>query len=608
MRAGPAGQAAALAWRVAPLPMSGYLLVTLAGALAPVAAAWLAKLIIDGLADLLAGAGTAAGLVGLAAGLAGVGLAVAVLPHASGYLGSEIGRRFEVETTDRLFAATTALPGLRPFENPHFLDRLRLAHEGSSIGGGTVTGAFAVGRSVAMLVGFVGSLLVISPVMTAIVLGSTLPALAAHVHLSRRRANVLWQISPTERWQLFYSQLLGQVDAAKEIRLFGSGAFLRGRMMGHLRVATAARRRMDRRELATDGALALLAAVVAGGGLVWAVNAATTGALSPGDITMFIAALASVQAALAALVGSVLSVHHGLVLFGHFLAVVRAAPDLPVAALPAPVPRLRHGIELRDVWFRYRDEHPWVLKGVNLSIPAGATVALVGLNGAGKSTLVKLLCRFYDPDRGAILWDGIDLRQVRPEALRARISGVFQDHMSYDLSAEDNIAIGDVAARGNPADRIRAAAGRAGLAGTIDALPHGYQTLLTRMFFSQDGRQDPSSGVVLSGGQWQRMALARAYFRDGRDLMILDEPSAGLDPRAEAELHAETRRCRTGQTSLLISHRLNTVRDADRLIVLDGGVVTEQGTHQELIDAGGGYAELFQLQAAGYQPAIHHLL
>jgi ATP-binding cassette, subfamily B, bacterial len=589
MTARPGREAAAIAWRVAPAPLSGYLLVTLAEALAPVAAAWLTKLIIDG----LAGTGTAARLLALAAGLAGVGLAVAVLPHAGGYLGSEIGRRFELETTDRLFAATTALPGLRPFENPHFLDRLRLAHEGSSIGGGTVTGAFAVGRSVVMLAGFVGSLLVISPVLAAVVLGSALPALAAHVHLSRRRAGELWQLGPTERRQLFYRQLLGQVDAAKEIRLFGSGAFLRGRLMGHLRVATAARRRMDRRELAVAGALALLAALMAGGGLVWAVDAATTGALSPGDITMFVVALACVQAALAPLVGSAASIHYGLLWFGHFLGVVRAAPDLPVAALPAPVPRLRHGIELRDVWFRYSDGHPWVLKGVNLSIPAGATVALVGLNGAGKSTLVKLLCRFYDPDRGAILWDGIDLRQVRPEALRARISGVFQDHLSYELSAEDNIAIGDVAARGDLAGRIRAAAGRAGLAGTIDALPYGYHTQLSRM--------------ALSSGQWQRMALARAYFRDGRDLMILDEPGAGLDPRAEAELHERTRRCRTGQTSLLISHRLHTVRDADLLFVLDGGVVTEQGTHQELIDAGGSYADLFQRQAAGYQPAIHHL-
>ena len=526
-------------------------------------------------------------------------MVAAVLPQAGSYLGGEVGRRLVVDTTDRLFAAVSRLPGLRPFENPQFLDRLRLAQDGTGMAGSTVIGAFGVGRSLVTLAGFVGSLLVVSPVMTAIVLVGAVPALVAHLHLSRWRARMIWRISPTERWQFFYSRLLGQADAAKEVRLFGSGGFLRERMMGHVRTATAVRRRMDRRELALEGVLGLLGAGVAGAGLVWAIMAAVDGRLSPGDITLFIAAVAAVQGALGSLVNAVADVHHGALLFHHYLAVIRAAPDLPIAADPVPAPPLRRGIEFDDVWFRYSDEHPWVLKGVTFTIPAGRAVALVGLNGAGKSTLVKLLCRFYDPDRGAIRWDGVDLRQMRPEELRARISGVFQDHVSYDLTAEDNIVIGDVSAAGDR-DRVRAAAAQAGLDDTFDRLPHGYQTLLTRMFFSEEDKADPSTGVVLSGGQWQRLALARAYFRQGRDLMILDEPSAGLDPRAEAELHAATRRYRRGRTSLLISHRLNTVRDADLLVVLADGAVVEQGTHESLMAAGGAYAELFRLQAAGY--------
>jgi ATP-binding cassette subfamily B protein len=580
----------------------GYVLAMTGEALAPVAVAWLTKLVIDGLAGVLAGTGTASGLVPVAVGLAGVGVASAVLPHVTGYLGSEIGRRFVLATTDRLFTATVRLPGLRPFENPHFLDRLRLAQEGTSMAGGTVTQGFGTGRSVLTMLGFVGSLLVISPVMTVVVLVAAVPALVAHLGLSRWRAGMLWSLSPIERWQFLYGDLLGNVDAAKEIRLFGSGGFLRGRMMRHLRTSTAARRRMDRRELSVESMLALLGAVVAGGGLIWAISAAAAGRLSPGDVTLFVAAVGSVQGALASLVTGIAGVHHGLLLFGHYLAVVRAAPDLPVAARPTPLPPLRNAIELHNVWFRYSEDHPWVLKGVNLVIPAGWAVGLVGLNGAGKSTLVKLLCRFYDPDHGVILWDGIDLRHVRPEELRARISGVFQDHMSYDLSAEDNIALGDVTAHGD-LHRVRTAAWRAGLDDTLLDLPRGYRTLLTRMFFSEEDKQDPSTGVVLSGGQWQRIALARAYFRDGRDLMILDEPSAGLDPQAEAELHAQTRAYRAGRTSLLISHRLNTIRDADLLIVLDDGTVAEQGTHHSLIAAGGVYARLFHLQAAGYQ---HH--
>ena len=238
----------------------------------------------------------------------------------------------------------------------------------------------------------------------------------------------------------------------------------------------------------------------------------------------------------------------------------------------------------------------FLFKDVSFQINPGERVGLVGANGAGKSTLVKLLCRFYDPDRGEIRWDGVDLRDVPPEELRRRVSGVFQDHVAYDLSAADNVAIGDVGVERDLA-RVRAAADRAGVDELLRDLPQGYQTLLTRMFFG-DG---DAEGVELSGGQRQRVALARAYYRDHRDFMVLDEPSAGLDPAAEAALHDQIRRYRAGRTSLLISHRLNTVRDADLLVVLEDGVVVEQGTHESLLRAGGIYARLFRLQAAGYQ-------
>jgi ATP-binding cassette subfamily B protein len=289
-----------------------------------------------------------------------------------------------------------------------------------------------------------------------------------------------------------------------------------------------------------------------------------------------------------------------MLLFGHYLAVVGSEPDLPVPARPRDLPALRGGIELRDVWFRYSDEHPWVLRGVNLVIPHGAAVALVGRNGSGKSTLVKLLCRFYDPTRGEIRWDGTDIRDVPVDELRARIGAVFQDYMCYDFSAEDNIAVGDLTAMGE-GDRIALAARRAGVHDTVTALPRGYQTLLTRAFSSQSDKEDPQTGVVLSGGQWQRLALARAFLRDKRDLMILDEPSAGLDAEAEHDVHTRLREIRSGRTSLLISHRLGAVRDADLIIVLADGGVGEQGSHAELLAAEGVYARLFTLQAVGYR-------
>ena len=274
---------------------------------------------------------------------------------------------------------------------------------------------------------------------------------------------------------------------------------------------------------------------------------------------------------------------------------------VPVYLASIMLPPLRRGIELRDVWFRYSDNHPWVLRGVNLVIPHGCTTALVGLNGAGKSTLVKLLCRFYDPTRGAILWDGVDLREVEPAQLRDRISAVFQDHMNYDLSAAENIAVGELSAL-DDRTRIEAAAVTAGIHDTVHALPNGYDTLLTRIFFGAGGDEDNGdAGVVLSGGQWQRIALARAFVRDRRDLMILDEPSSGLDPQAEGEVHARMREHRRDATSLLISHRLNTVKNADVIAVVEDGLVVELGSHAEVMAAGGTYARLFRLQSAGYR-------
>jgi ATP-binding cassette subfamily B protein len=230
-------------------------------------------------------------------------------------------------------------------------------------------------------------------------------------------------------------------------------------------------------------------------------------------------------------------------------------------------------------------------------------MALVGLNGAGKSTLIKLLCRFYEPTRGAITWDGVDLRRLGVAGLRDRVGAIFQDFMHYDLSAAENIGIGD-AARMRDRDCVVAAARRAGVHDLVSGLPHGYDTLLSTVFAGEADQGDPATGMLLSGGQWQRVALARAFMRDGRDLLILDEPAAGLDAQAEHEMHERLRAHRQGRTSILISHRLGAVRGADTIAVLDGGRVAELGTHPQLIAANGVYARLFRLQAKDYQEEL----
>ncbi|WP_413105763.1 ABC transporter ATP-binding protein [Streptomyces sp. Inha503] len=569
----------------------------------PVVTAWLMKLVLDDLAS-----GAPSTLLWPGTAMACIGVTAVVASQAMRYARAELDRRVGLEMQDRLFAAVDGFVGLGKFENPHFLDRLRLAQQaGHETATHVAESILGVVRAGATIGGFLGSLFLVSPVMAGILLVAGVPVLWSEVALARRRARMLWEVGPVERREFFYADLLSSVEAAKEVRLFGIGPFLRERMLTERRTANAAKRAMDRREIAVQTGLGGLAALVSGGGLLWAVLAARGGALSVGDVTMFVAAIAGVQGALTSLAGDAAQGQQTLLMFDHYTAVTRATSDLPVADRPRPLPALRHGIELRDVWFRYSPDLPWVLRGVDLHIPQGRALALVGLNGAGKSTLVKLLCRFYDPTHGAILWDGVDIREVDPARLRERVGAVFQDYMQYDMTAAENIALGDLtvlADRGRSRERMRQAAQRAGIDRQLAALPRGYDTLLTRMFFTEEDKDNPETGVVLSGGQWQRLALARAFLRDActrRELMILDEPSAGLDAEAEHEIHASLRSERSTRTSLLISHRLSALRDADIIVVLKDGRVAERGDHTLLMAVGGEYARLFTLQAGGYQ-------
>lgn len=599
-------RALALAWRWGRFPTLCYTVVTLLAAAVPVGLAWLTKLVLDAVAG---GAATGGRLAVIAVGLAAAGLAAVVLPHTATYSRQELDRRVGLAAQDQLFAAAERHTGLARFEDPGFLNRIELAHgAGGSAPSNVVTGGLSVGQGVITVVGFLGSLLVVSPWLAVAVLVAAVPALLAELHLSRQRAGMMWRVSPVQRRELVYRQLLTSPQAAKELRLFGTTRYFRERMTGERRRANAEERRVDRRELGTHTLLGVLSAGIAGAGLVWAVFAAVGGRLSAGDVTLLIAAIAGVQAAVARLVGDVMLAHHHLVLFDHFLAVTRDQPDLPVPARPSRTSRLRRGIEIDGVWFRYSPQHPWALRDICLRLPHGQAVALVGRNGAGKSTLVKLLCRLYDPQRGAIRWDGIDLRELDPAELRRRIGVVFQDYMEYDVSAADNIGFGDLARLQDRAG-IEAAARRAGVHEALVALPRGYDTLLSRIFAPEGdpdrAATDPGVGVMLSGGQWQRLALARALLREEPDLLILDEPSSGLDAEAEHEIHTRIRAHRAGRTSVLISHRLGAVRDADRLVVLDAGRVAEQGSHAELLAAEGIYAGLFHLQADGYRAGPH---
>jgi ATP-binding cassette, subfamily B, bacterial len=318
------------------------------------------------------------------------------------------------------------------------------------------------------------------------------------------------------------------------------------------------------------------------------------GRSSVGDLVLFLGAVAGVQTGLSGVVLQLGEAGRALRLFGHYLDVLETDNDLPAGMGVPPRPAT---IELRDVWFRYRPDGPWVLRGVNLTIPAGAAVGLVGVNGAGKSTLVKLLCRFYDPQHGTITWGGTDIRELDIAALRARIGVVFQEFMTYDLTAAENIGIGLVDRIGDR-ERIAEAAATAKVADTLSSLPNGYDTMLSRTHAEEE-----HAGVTLSGGQWQRVALARCLMRTHAELMVLDEPTAGLDAEGEHRVHATLHRHAEGRTRLLISHRLAALRTVDLVVTLADGRIAERGSHDELMNTDGEYARLFRLQAGGYQDA-----
>jgi ATP-binding cassette subfamily B protein len=601
-------------WAASPSATVTMLVLAVAGGVTPTAAVWLQRDVLNGLvpsgSSPAPGSGGAAHgaaphgvsgshIVALAVLLGVVGLVTSVMPYAQNYAESALRRGLGEIIPDRMFRAINAFPGISRFESPAFADKLRLVQQSGTSANRLISSGLLCAQSLITAITMLGTLEAINRFLAVIAGCTVIPAVIAQISNARQRVGLEWQKSPAVRRQLFYGQLMSDRDAAKEVRLFGLGDFLRGRMLAEVRSVNRGQRVLDLRILVLEGSLALAGAVITAFGTVWVVRQAVAGHLSVGDVSMFALAVVGVQRAISGLVSRLASVYESTMLFEHYIDIVSAGPDLPLAAAPARLPALRQGIEVRDVWFRYDDSHPWVLCGVNLMIGAGRSAALIGLNGAGKSTLVKLLCRLYDPVRGDIFWDGVNIREIAPEDLRARIGTVFQDYMTYDLTAAENVGLGDLAALTNR-PRIQDAAARAGIHDKLASLPRGYDTLLSRMFLDKTDKGNPETGVVLSGGQWQRLAVARGFMRADRDLLILDEPTSGLDAEAEIALHRRLCVIREGRTSLLISHRLGSVRDADVIYVLSGGRVAEQGTHAGLMAADGEYRRLFCLQASGY--------
>lgn len=590
-----ASVAVAMAWRAGgPVWLGTIMLALVSGTVSPVSA-WVLKELIDHLTRPGPAVGLVVALAMTAVLLGGLSLALGSL---SSLAAAACQRTISVAVAGDLYAAVNRIQGLSPFERPGFQDDLRLAERAAEETPVGLTAVLAdVLQGAATIAGFAGILIATWSPMVLLLIAACLPTGVAQLLMMRRSTQTSQaMMSRYRRWFLIRG-LLSDPKAVMEVRLLGLGEFFRSRLVRALREATSGEYEVRRRIAWAQSGLSVLGgAITAGGAAVVAVRAAT-GRLGVGDFVMFLAAVGGVQSALIGTVNQSISIGTSVRLLRHYVAVLDVQDDLPVPArqLRRPAPPLRRGVELRDVWFRY-DAGDWVLRGVDAELPFGQAVGLVGRNGAGKSTLIRLLCRLYDPQRGAILWDGADLRDLDPAELRRRLAVTFQDFLTYDLTVAENIGIGNLAACGDR-QRITAAARLVDLDDSIASLPGGYDSMLSATFLGEGGDQ----GAQLSGGQNQRLVLARTLMRDDADLLVLDEPSSGLDAEAEHRIHQRLQQHRSGRTSLLVSHRLSAVREADHILVLDAGRIAERGTHDQLMAAGGSYAHMFTLQAAGYQ-------
>lgn len=586
--------ALALGWRAAPKASALLLGLTVLTGILPSLVAWVGKLLFD---DLSRGPATdVPRAVGLAATVAILGGFATVGGQCLSLAGARVQQAATLRAEGLLYARVNAFLGLRNFENPALHDRLRLAEQAvESAPQDILSFAVEVTRRSVLILTYGGILLSVWPPIAVFLLAAAAPAFAAQVVLARQHANVIQASMAWQRRRFYFRSLFSDPEAAQEIRLFGLGQFFHGRMVAALHFASASEMVQIRRRTVADSFFTLVNVAVSSLAAVFAVRAMAAGRLTLGDLTLFLASIAAVQGAFAGIVSQFGQARRGLLTFPNYLGLVNAPPDLVDGS--RCVPELTGEIEFRGVWFKYgeRDDR-WILRDLNLKIPCGASVGLVGVNGAGKSTLIKLLLRFYDPDQGQILWNGLDLRELRSGDLRERITVTFQSYVQYELTAAENIGLGSLP-RFNDMSCVQEAAERSGVDATILNLPQGYRTLLSRTFFDEDCQ----AGVNLSGGQWQKVALARSFMRSDADLLVLDEPSARLDPDAEYKLHEALLSQRAGRTNLLVSHRLNTLRHADIIVVLGHGRVRESGTHDELMNLGQEYARLFALQATGYQ-------
>ena len=576
--------------------------VRLVRALLPVATLFVGKLIIDDVVHLTHLTARPVGLTGwLGSGLLhrleALLLAEFALAVASDLLGSIVSLvdgllsdRVSNDASVRLMEHAATLD-LADFEDAAFQDRMDRARMQASGRMSLMGQLFGQAQDIVTVMSFAAGLVVYAPWLIMLLAIALVPSFLGEAHFNALSYALSYVRTPQRRELDYVRQVAASADTAKEVKIFGLSSFLIDRYRTISRDTYDASRRLALRRAIWGSGFAALGTITYYAAYAYIAWRAVTGSITIGDLTFLAASFLRLRGLLEGLLTGFSSTAGQALYIDDLFSFFRTQPSIrsPRRALPFPHP-VREGFVFEDVGFRYPGAERWAVRRLSFALAPGEVVALVGENGAGKTTLVKLLARLYDPVEGRVLLDGRDLRDYDLDGLRGAIGVIFQDFVRYNLPAADNIAVGRIEARGDR-ERIKAAASAALADSVITKLPDGYDQMIGKRF---------RNGVDLSGGEWQKMAIARAYMRDA-EVLILDEPTAALDARAEYEVFQRFRELSAGRSAVLISHRFSSVRMADRILVLSDGRVEAAGTHDDLLAAGGRYAELFELQAAGYR-------
>ncbi len=580
-----------IVWESGPGVVTFGLISRVVASLLPVALIWVTKLIIDGIVHAVsAHQPVSSHLWWLVAAEFALALSSSVLTRTIDYSDSLLADKYTRHVSIRVMKHSAELD-LTAYEDPVFYDRLERARVQATDRLGMIQ---AIGRLLQQAITAISmsvAIMAYSPWLMLLLIVGVVPAFLGESHFAFLGYAKNFKQTPVRR-QLDYLRVLGgSKEAAKELKLFGLSRFLVNRFTRLSDQIYEEDVSLARRRLFAGSFLSVITTLAYYSAYVWVIWRTLAGVFSVGTFYFLAGAILQASSNIQQVFSMTAGIADQALFLTDLLAFFEMQPTIRSKPNPLPAPKpIQRGFEFRNVSFRYPGSSRLVLDGLDFSLLPGERVALIGENGQGKTTMVKLITRLYDPSEGQILLDGIDLREYSLEDLYREIGVIFQDFMRYEMTAAENIAVGRIEQLAD-SNSIELAAQKGLADQVISQLPRHYEQMLGRRF---------EGGVDLSGGEWQKVALARAYLRDAQ-LLVLDEPTAALDARSEFEVFQRFAELTAGKMALFISHRFSTVRMADRIVVLEGGRISEEGSHSQLVALGGRYSEMFELQAASYR-------